>query len=174
LKHFKPLAPIGQASTIMSTKRTMLAAALFCPVLGGTICKNHPLHSGWPRAQDWSALNQSTNGALIRTSPVASSCFDGNPFASAIGCDEVQKNWFYSAFHADQPESIGYSYWANNSCVPPNDYAYPEAQRCELGGLPQYILHATSAEQIATATKWASSRDIRIVVKGTGHDLNGR
>lgn len=43
-----------------------------------------------------------------------------------------------------------------------------------MGGLPSYIVNATSAKQVATATKWAADRDIRIVVKGTGHDLNGR
>ena len=158
----------------MSTKRTMLAAILFCPVLGVTICKNHPLHSSWPSVRDWSALNQSTGGVLIKTEPVASSCYNASSFASTTSCDEIQKNWFYSAFHAEQPESIGYSYWANNSCVPPNDYAYDKGQQCELGGLPKYVLNATTAEQIATAAKWASSQNIRIVVKGTGHDLNGR
>ncbi|EXK78278.1 hypothetical protein FOQG_17036 [Fusarium oxysporum f. sp. raphani 54005] len=40
--------------------------------------------------------------------------------------------------------------------------------------LNKYILEATSAAQIATAMKWASSRNIRIVIKGKGHDLNGR
>ncbi|KAL4862096.1 hypothetical protein BDV12DRAFT_207459 [Aspergillus spectabilis] len=29
-------------------------------------------------------------------------------------------------------------------------------------------------EQIATAMKWASERNIRIVIKGTGHDMSGR
>jgi FAD/FMN-containing dehydrogenase len=40
--------------------------------------------------------------------------------------------------------------------------------------MPQYIVNATTEEQIATALNWAATRNIRVVVKGTGHDLNGR
>jgi FAD/FMN-containing dehydrogenase len=40
--------------------------------------------------------------------------------------------------------------------------------------LPRYIVNATRLEHISEAMKWASQRNIRIVVKGTGHDLNGR
>lgn len=153
-----------------------LAATFFLlsPVLGDRSCKTHPLDPRWPTTSDWNSLNQSTNGALIVSKPVASSCYDGNPFESATSCASVQENWFLSAFHAEQAESIGYSYWANNTCVPPNDYGYVKGQLCQLGGFPQYILNATTAQQVATAVKWASSRNIRIVVKGTGHDLNGR
>ncbi|KAF5520059.1 FAD-linked oxidoreductase apf9 [Colletotrichum aenigma] len=52
------------------------------------------------------------------------------------------------------------------------DYGYKN-QGCTLGGLPEYIVNATSADQVATAMKWASDRNIRIIAKGTGHDLNG-
>ncbi|KFA74436.1 hypothetical protein S40288_08916 [Stachybotrys chartarum IBT 40288] len=158
----------------MTVKAAAVLVSLFAVALSDIICKNHPSSSDWPTDADWGFLNRSTNGALIKTVPIASLCYPGSNFSSNLSCEEVQENWFYSAFHAEQPESIGYPYWANNSCVPPNDYAYRQGQQCELGGLPQYVLSASSAEQIATAAKWASSHNIRIVVKGTGHDLNGR
>ncbi|KAJ4298055.1 hypothetical protein N0V90_005954 [Kalmusia sp. IMI 367209] len=157
----------------MWIKKALLASSLLCPAKANTICKSHPLDFGWPDIDDWSALNRSTNGALIRASPVAASCYNDSSWSSSVGCDAVQEDWFHSEFHAKQPESIGYPYWANNSCVPPNDYAYVPGQRCKLGGLPSYILNATNAEQIAIAARWASSRNVRLVIKGTGHDLNG-
>jgi len=40
--------------------------------------------------------------------------------------------------------------------------------------LPQYIVNATEEVDVAAAMKWAVERNVRIVVKGTGHDLNGR
>jgi len=40
--------------------------------------------------------------------------------------------------------------------------------------LPQYIVNATEEGDVAAAMKWAVERNVRIVVKGTGHDLNGR
>lgn len=158
----------------MLGKHAFLVLALSFVALAESECKNHPLDASWPSLDDWSALNRSINGALIRTNPVASSCYEGSPFDSATSCDEVQANWFYSHFHAAQPESIGYPYWANRSCVPPNDYAYEKKLGCKLGGLPAYVVNATNAEQIAISVRWASSRNLRIIVKGTGHDLNGR
>ncbi|KAH6628962.1 FAD-dependent monooxygenase [Boeremia exigua] len=158
----------------MSTWNIVASIVLAHTALANAVCKNHPLDSNWPSLLDWHALNQSTNGALIKTNPVASSCYDEGSGSSRISCQTVQDNWHYSTFHASQPESIGYPYWANNSCVPPNDYAYESGQVCKIGGLPAYVLNATTAQQVATATKWASLRNIRIVIKGTGHDLNGR
>lgn len=158
----------------MLGKSAVLSVALCGLALAVPTCKNHPSDPSWPSPDDWNALNRSTSGALIKTSPVASSCYSKTPFHSTTSCDDVQENWFYSDFHSSQPESIGYPYWANRSCVPPNDYAYDETIGCELGGLPAYVINATDAEQIAFAARWATTRNLRIVIKGTGHDLNGR
>ncbi|KAJ0297905.1 hypothetical protein COL516b_010270 [Colletotrichum fioriniae] len=142
-------------------------------VSAGSICKTTPYDTIWPTDNYWTALNHSVGGALIKTRPVASACYDGNPFSSALTCDTIDAGWSSSTFHAGFPESIDYPFWANNSCVPPSEYAYKN-DGCKLGGLPEFILNATIAEQVATAVKWASARNIRIIVKGTGHDLNGR
>lgn len=40
--------------------------------------------------------------------------------------------------------------------------------------MPRYVVNATGAEQIARALEWAGRRGLRVVVKGTGHDLAGR
>ncbi|KAF9871346.1 FAD-dependent monooxygenase [Colletotrichum karsti] len=142
-------------------------------VSADVFCKNTPLDANWARPDEWNALNQSVGGMLIKTQPSASSCFEGNPFSSPLSCDEVDRDWSSGSFHAQRPESIDYPYWANSSCVPPSDYGYKD-DGCTLGGLPEFVLNATSASQIAVAMKWASMRNIRIIAKGTGHDLNGR
>ncbi|KAI1412072.1 FAD-binding domain-containing protein [Hypoxylon sp. FL1857] len=137
-------------------------------------CKATPLDPSWPSQDEWSRLNASIGGALIATKPVGSSCYEDNPFDSTEPCSEVAKNWGYSSFHASIPESIDYPIWANNSCLPPNSTGYDESLGCHIGRFPQYVANVTTAEQIATALKWASDSNIRVVVKGTGHDLNGR
>ncbi|KAJ5010991.1 FAD-linked oxidoreductase ZEB1 [Colletotrichum sp. SAR 10_99] len=137
-------------------------------------CKVTPLDAAWPSDADWAALNTTINGALIKTIPVASSCYSGNPFGSSEACEDVEKGWTSSDFHAAFPESIDYPLYANNSCLPPSATGYSAAQGCELGGLPEYIVNGTTEEQVAAAMSWASKRNIRIVIKGTGHDLNGR
>ncbi|KAL0940326.1 isoamyl alcohol [Colletotrichum truncatum] len=137
-------------------------------------CKLTPFDAAWPSDADWSALNTTIGGTLIGTKPIASSCYPGNSFHSPQSCDEVKKGWGYSDYHASLPESIDYPLYANNSCLPPGATGYSASKGCEIGGLPQYVVNATTEEQVATAMSWASKRNIRIVVKGTGHDLNGR
>lgn len=158
---------------IMLVNHLLTAIFLLGAVSADSFCKTTPFDATWPTTEDWNALNQTLAGALIKTRPASSSCYEGNPFSSTLACEEVDDGWSSSSFHAQQPESIDYPFWANSSCVPPSDYGYKN-QGCTLGGLPEYIINATSADQVATAMKWASDRNIRIIAKGTGHDLNGR
>lgn len=137
-------------------------------------CKSSPQDSSWPPSEEWNALNKSINGALITTAPAASSCYPGNPFDSPEDCTDVTKYWTYAKYHAAWPESVDYSVYTNNSCIPPGVEGYVKERGCSIGGLPQYIVNATEEEQIAIALEWASKRNIRVVVKGTGHDLSGR
>ncbi|KAJ5272472.1 FAD-binding type 2 [Penicillium angulare] len=137
-------------------------------------CKTSPNDLTWPSTNEWRALNRTLQGALLRTSPAASSCYPGNPLQSPETCTDVENHWTYASYHSAWPESIDYPIYTNNSCLPPSATGYTKTRGCTIGGLPQYIVNATTETQIATAMKWASQRNIRIVVKGTGHDLNGR
>jgi hypothetical protein len=148
--------------------------ALASAVRAKSHCKLSPLDAEWPSTEEWAALNASIQGTLIKTAPVASSCYPGNPFGSTENCTTVKNYWSYAAYHSAWPESVDYSIYTNNSCVPPGVPGYKEGRGCSIGALPQYIVNATTEEQVARAMQWASKRDIRIVVKGTGHDLSGR
>lgn len=101
--------------------------------LGHSTCKNHPSSGQWPTENEWQVLNQSVHGALLRGVAPASSCYEGNPLGSKIKCKETSDNWFYSSFHGKQPASIGYNFWANNSCVAPTDYAFDETKTMRAG-----------------------------------------
>ncbi|KAH8879714.1 FAD binding domain protein [Thozetella sp. PMI_491] len=152
----------------------LISSALISHALSQSICKVTPSDALWPSAAEWSGLNCSIGGVLLATQPVGASCYADNSFRSPYSCDDVNTNWAYSAFHAATPESIDYPFFANNTCVPPSATGYDADKLCTLGGLPAYVVNATSEQQIATAVRWADQRNIRIVIKGTGHDLNGR
>lgn len=137
-------------------------------------CKTSPQNQTWPSNEEWHALNESIGGTLLRTAPAASSCYDGNPLNSPYDCASVKKGWKFGAYHASWPESIDHPIFTNNSCIPPGADGYDEKRGCSIGALPQYIVNATTEEQVAMAMEWASKRDARIVVKSTGHDFNGR
>ncbi|KAE8386199.1 putative isoamyl alcohol oxidase [Aspergillus alliaceus] len=150
------------------------ALILAAPAFASPACKVIPSDPTWPSDADWTSLNASIDGRLLRTVPVASSCWPGNPFGSPVSCGTVQSNWSNAMWQSGLPEAINYPIYANNSCLPPEASGYAKERGCTTGGLPGYVVSATTEEQISTAMKWAAKRHIRIVVKGTGHDLNGR
>lgn len=45
---------------------------------------------------------------------------------------------------------------------------------CDADTYPAYVVNATQASQIATALIWATKKNIRVVVKATGHSYTGR
>lgn len=137
-------------------------------------CKNSPQIDLWPSINDWSTLNKSIDGCLLRTAPAGSACYEGNPLNSPYNCTDVKNGWNFGVSHAAWPESISFSIFANNSCVPPGIAGHDKDKGCDIGGLPRYIVNATTEGQVAKAMAWASERNIRIVVKSTGHDFNGR
>lgn len=161
---------------LLSTFSFFTGAVLAIPAPSNSSrsCKITPFDSEWPSIAEWNSSNSSIGSKLLQTMPVASSCWSGNPFGSQIPCDIVNANWTSSKFHASLPESIGAPIFANNSCLPPDGSGYLKSKGCSLGGLPSYIVNATTEQQVATAMKWAAERNMRIVVKGTGHELNGR
>jgi len=137
-------------------------------------CKASPMDASWPSIDEWHALNASIDGTLIRTAPAASACYPGNPFNVSNSCDQVRKNWNYEEYQAALPEGIDSPMYANNSCLPPGVSGYNPSKGCAVGGSPSYIVEARTEQQVAVAVAWATKRNIRVVVKGTGHDYNGR
>lgn len=158
----------------MQLLHLLLASPAAAAVLAGQKCRSTPSDASWPSTAEWASLNASIDGRLLRTVPAASSCYPGNPFGSTLDCQDVSAGWTNGMWHSLQPESVDYPLYANNSCLPDEAYDYSADQGCTIGGLAQYIVNATTEEHIATALKWASDRNIRITVKGTGHDLNAR
>jgi hypothetical protein len=138
--------------------------------------------SCWPSAyDDWPDLNDTLSGALMRTVPPGSVCYPALLWYSHSACTTVLSQWFNSSYHASDSVSVDYPIWANNSCNPiyPNGTSVtgdPDAGKrgCRQGNYPVFVLNATTPEQISTALTWAGGKDIRVVIKATGHSYQGR
>ncbi|KAF2438004.1 FAD-binding domain-containing protein, partial [Karstenula rhodostoma CBS 690.94] len=135
----------------------------------------------WPIDLEWAYLNETLNGALIRGVPPASVCYPDQHNYNEAECAIVRFNWFNSTWHAENPISIDYPIWTNNSCIPifPNGTSvtgdvHAGTLGCSIGRYPVYAVNATSVEQIAETLQWAGKKNIRIVVKSTGHSYPGR
>jgi hypothetical protein len=150
---------------------------------GETNADNHktPDSSCWPPDNDWSAFNETVHGALIRGTPPGSVCYPDQPNYDEKACEFVTSQWHNSTWHAENPVSIDYPYWTNNSCTPiyPNGTGITGdpnagANGCSIGAYPEFVVNASSAEQIATSLRWSAEKNVRVVVKATGHSFSGR
>lgn len=135
----------------------------------------------WPSPSDWSHLNGTLSGTLIRAVPPASVCYPSKSNYDPSACSLVRSQWFNSSWHLEDPVSIDYPVWTDNSCNPlyPNGTSLtgdPNAgeRGCNADTYPTYVVNVTNAAQIATALEWAGEKDIRVVVKATGHSYTGR
>jgi FAD/FMN-containing dehydrogenase len=62
--------------------------------------------------------------------------------------------------------SIMSGWFANQSCDP----FTPREQPCVVGTYVQYAVNASDATDVAKAVKFADEKNIRLVVRNTGHE----
>lgn len=70
----------------------------------------------------------------------------------------------------EDPTSLMWPLWQGRTCLPTDD----PTQSCTLGGYPNFALNVTNVAQIQLAVNFVRNTNIRLVVKNTGHDFNGR
>jgi FAD/FMN-containing dehydrogenase len=66
--------------------------------------------------------------------------------------------------------SIMAPFFANRSCDPFTE----RSAQCELGTYVQYSVNVSCAAEVAAGIKFANDRNIRLVIRNTGHDYNGK
>lgn len=104
--HFHGLETLSESITMFIKKilfsttgacvaLTGVLGALSAPRQGGS-CRYIPGDPGWPNNNQWRQLNQTVNGRLIATIPLAEVCHD--PYYNAISCSELAAVW-------DRPET---------------------------------------------------------------------
>ncbi|KAL4973676.1 hypothetical protein BDW66DRAFT_168437 [Aspergillus desertorum] len=130
-------------------------------------CRCTPAHNCWKRI-DWSALNVTVSGKLIRNSPPAASCYPG-PEYNKDDCANVGAQWSNTTFQSEQP--IGYCYPIDNNCPVTN---LTWQGKCSLGSSPVYTINATEPEELAAGISFARANNVRLVIRNTGHDLLGK
>ncbi|KAF4549103.1 FAD-binding domain-containing protein 2 [Elsinoe fawcettii] len=61
-------------------------------------------------------------------------------------------------------------YFANQSCDP----FLSRSEQCVLGTYTQYAINVSSVSDVVAGIKFAEHHDIRLVIRNTGHDYNGK
>ncbi|KAF4986969.1 hypothetical protein F66182_16787, partial [Fusarium sp. NRRL 66182] len=71
----------------------------------------------------------------------------------------------------EDPTSIMWPLFQGRTCLPTS---YNITGTCTLGGYPSYAVNASNVAQIQLAVNFARNLNLRLVVKNTGHDFNGK
>ena len=61
-------------------------------------------------------------------------------------------------------------FFANGTCDP----FHPISKPCELGNYVRYAVNVSTPAEISKAVRFATDNNIRVVIRNTGHDYNGK
>lgn len=132
-------------------------------------CRAFPGSEDWPTEADWKQLNISLGGALLRPIPLGSVCYEG-PNHNASTCSYLVNQSGRTRLWLDDPLSTLTQWPQGNTCTP----SLSPVGNCTRGGSPEYVVNATTVKQIQAAINFARNKNVRVVIKNTGHDFGGR
>ncbi|KAK2749205.1 hypothetical protein FQN57_006820 [Myotisia sp. PD_48] len=134
-------------------------------------CKVGPEDREWPSLRVWDLFNQTLGGALLAPSPIASVCHYDSGHYNETGCEYVLDNTLGLRLSStEDPTAIMTPWLAGRTCDPTTDPTTP----CTQGGYPHFVVNATTVAQMQLAINFARNANLRLVIKNTGHDFNGK
>eukprot|EP00048_Salpingoeca_helianthica_P020198 m.5391 g.5391 ORF g.5391 m.5391 type:complete len:588 (-) comp4518_c0_seq1:51-1814(-) len=123
----------------------------------------------WPTAATWAHLNTSVSGRLLAVTPEGKPCYDQGRASPA--CQIILSNWTNATWRADQVGAMQSPNWEANgqgqSCFNPD-------AACQQGNVPLYAVAVGNVSDVVAALQFGARFNIRVVVKTSGHDYQGR
>ncbi|KAK0623903.1 hypothetical protein B0T14DRAFT_565220 [Immersiella caudata] len=132
-------------------------------------CKAWPGGKDWPSDFEWRLLNATVDGALLKPTPPSTVCYRGPNF-NVDQCSYLLNNASTSDFWIEDPVTVLTPWTQGLTCMP----ALNATGNCTQGGFPVYVLNATTVKDIQAAVNYARNKNIRLIIKNTGHDFGGR
>ncbi|KAF2468315.1 FAD-binding domain-containing protein [Lindgomyces ingoldianus] len=138
-------------------------------------CRSIPGDTAWPSSADWATLNNTVDGRLIATIPLAAPCHKAlfnlpNLAFDLARCEALRTVWYYPETHLQSASSPMAYPFSNNSC---NPWLGPDTP-CTLGFHPVFSINATKSAHYRAAILFATKHNIRLVIRNTGHDYLGK
>ncbi|KAJ5197099.1 hypothetical protein N7449_007578 [Penicillium cf. viridicatum] len=131
-------------------------------------CHCFPGDSCWPTESEWAQFNNTIEGRLVQTVPLGTPCH--SPNYNAATCAVLKDGWLLPEEHYESSSSVMAPFFAEGACDP----FHPVSKPCTLGNYVRYSVNVTSPAQISNTVKFATKHNIRLVIRNTGHDYNGR
>ncbi|KAK8018707.1 hypothetical protein PG991_007897 [Apiospora marii] len=133
-------------------------------------CRAFPGEASWPPEEEWRKLNSSLGGALLQPPPPGAVCYNSSEYYDQAACNRILTNGRSGRFYIDDPVT-GLTAWTQGRTCPVA--SNPEGN-CTQGGFPAYVVNATTVKHVQIGVNFARNRNLRLVVKNTGHDFIGR
>ncbi|KAI0534841.1 FAD binding domain-containing protein [Xylaria digitata] len=167
------IAAITVLSMTVSAKAVSFPPSLQHRADATPSCRYLPDDAGWPSWSQWQQLNQSVGGRLITGRPLAEICYGIN--ADGDGCATLRDGWTKEQNYFPSPVEVMSPLFLNNSCTPfVNTSTSLKSSSCTLGNSPNYAINVSSAADVLAGLKFAQRKNLRLIVKSTGHDYLGR
>ncbi|KAK2057889.1 FAD binding domain-containing protein [Colletotrichum caudatum] len=136
-------------------------------------CKTYPGDFWYPGELVWNIFDLLLGGALTKTVPEASVCYDDFGNFDKAKCDFLTANWVNGSHtHTEHPTAINAVLFEGLNCMPPTINVGETS--CKVGGLPSYVVEATHVAHVQLAVNFARNLNLRLVVKNTGHDFGAK
>ncbi|KAL3458399.1 hypothetical protein BJX64DRAFT_301938 [Aspergillus heterothallicus] len=161
-----------------------LLAALGTHALALSITRRTPISAITP--DEWDAFNSTVSGRLRNGEPMLAPCYkryNGETQSPNLAeCANLQKNGGDLAFATGQFGYYMQSQWGacqttGDSCtfgaIRP-DLLTPILDKCEQGSVPTKYVEVQSVEDVQRTMVFARENNLRLVIKNTGHDYQGR
>ena len=166
-----PVLPRVPAPAAAAAAEAWAAAAAFSAAAGG-FCT--PSDACWPTTSQWAALNASVGGGLLALRPEGAPCVAA-PLSPA--CAQVEAEWTNASWRRAQPGASQYPLWEADARTGAN--CWTPGAPCSQGNIPPFAVAARTAAagggaDVASALRFAQAHNLRLVVKASGHDMQGR
>jgi len=129
-------------------------------ITNGGECKAFPGNEDWPlwpADAEWSALNNSLEGALLKPLPVGAPCYQG-PNYDADKCRAVLRD---GRATLNDPITVLTAWPQGDTCLAT---ANPVGN-CTQGGYPVYVVNVTTAKHVQAGVNFARNNHIRLIIK---------
>lgn len=133
---------------------------------GAHFCRTVPGEPNFPSVEEWSSLNSSISGRLVKAVPSARFCDMHG------GCTDAE--WTSASFRANIPGAMDSVNWEQDYESIPPSICLRNSTNCGQGDVPLYAVLAESVEDVQIGVAFSRTHNLRLAVKASGHDLLGR
>ncbi|KAF2026389.1 hypothetical protein EK21DRAFT_92421 [Setomelanomma holmii] len=138
-------------------------------------CKTMPGDALYPSKLLWGILDLLLGGALEKIVPIGSPCYKQSEYNNydAAKCASLVQNYDQEEIYYDDNGALMNPLYYGMTCPIPASGDSANGT-CTQGGYSEYAVKVSNVAQIQLAVNFARSLNLRLVVRNTGHDYNGR